>query len=423
MSGDTLETVVVACMPGLPEKFTYLDCLPRGTGESTIDFVGPKEFLRVQFVSEQGRRYAQEQALVRLSPPSRFLELTFSKEQRRAVVMEGQEKDCTVEYVTLHLEKENLVFQNHDVPLYVWLPPVQEVAELAVGMESDSGENLGEFGLGYLLSAFKDYLTKAGWMDEETFSIKKREEDARGQFLNKYHWFEHCDIPEHLFAVQGVAEFESGVAVGVSCVKVQANLMLHRRLVKQLEGGEVQRENRSSLAAPPESLDAELALLKDLVKAREEKGTSEEGPAEFAAKLSRTEIASLGGAAKKRDAEMRNLASEAAEGLPTEMRQEFRRCLKKLPDDLFCFSLLATMFPEEKTNAMREARKACKKWVADKKVSKENVRLWCKKLRGIPAVAEFIHRVDQQEILDHQQAMGEEIGSSASIKDDGLHTE
>jgi hypothetical protein len=424
MSKGLFETVVDISAPGLPDKFPYLGCLPCGTRENTMDFVGAENSLRVQFATKQGWQYAQERALVRLSPPSRFLDRTFSTALRRAVIMEGQEKDCKVEYVTMHLEKGKLVFQNHDVPLYVWLPPVPEVAELAAGMNSNGGsENLGEFGLGYLLSALKDYLTEAGWVDEETLSIKKRQQDVRGQFLNKYHWFEHCNIPSHLFAVRGIAEFEHGVAAGFSCVEVQTNLLSHRSLVSQLENKLAQKQiSPEPHATDKDPQDASTQLLKTVLEMHGGGNVSAESIVELRAKMPRTKVASLGGEAKKRMGEIKTLSIQAAALLPPEMKKGIRRKLKNLPDTFFCYILLASMFENEEAQPIREARKACVKWLEDGEVCEETIRLWRKKLGKITVVAAFILKSDQNYILEQGEIFEEENKTRSGTEDAGLHT-
>jgi hypothetical protein len=406
MSKGLFETVVDISAPGLPDKFPYLGCLPCGTRENTMDFVGAENSLRVQFATKQGWQYAQERALVRLSPPSRFLDRTFSTALRRAVIMEGQEKDCKVEYVTMHLEKGKLVFQNHDVPLYVWLPPVPEVAELAAGMNSNGGsENLGEFGLGYLLSALKDYLTEAGWVDEETLSIKKRQQDVRGQFLNKYHWFEHCNIPSHLFAVRGIAEFEHGVAAGFSCVEVQTNLLSHRSLVSQLENTVNQQEQIEGLhhavshgiSEEMESQGAKVEqILKEVSRSAPTIKKLGDGYSVFL-EWRKTQIqrnaASSGGQAHGLKVMIENASKALAPLIPPELSVEAdsphgRRKLSNIPNDLFCHLLLKYICGVDGGVDFFE------KEISKKKLSRKMLSIWQKKVIHFPPVVRLLERID-----------------------------
>lgn len=321
--------------------------------------------------------------------------------------MEGQEKDCKVEYVTMHLKKEKLVFQNHDVPLCIWLPPVPEVAELAVGMESAGEENLGEFGLGYLLSAFKDYLTKAGWVDEETLSIMKRKKDTRGRFLNKYHWFEHCNIPSHLFAVRGIAEFESGIAAGVSYVKVETNLLSHRRVVKQLENTANQKEKWEGATDTvskviSKGLESQGVKLDQLQKEVEQSASTIKKMGdgysiflEWRRKQTQRNTSSAGGQAHGRKVMIENAAKALVLQIPADLSVEAqppygRRKMRDIPDGIFCHMLLEYMCGVDRGMEFFE------KEIANKRISRKMCGNWQKKVLLLPPVVRLLERIEGQ---------------------------
>jgi|TARA_B100000315_G_scaffold124300_1_gene114282 hypothetical protein len=403
MNNRAIETEVKIGVVDLPVKFRYLGNFESSTNEQTVDFVGDKEYLRICFISDKGVRFSKEQALVQISTPARFLEPAFTKKQRREIVAEGHEPDAKVRYEIPSIKDGNLVFTQHQVPLMYWFPPISNPSDLAKGVGSCKGDNLGDFGLGYLLSSFKDHLTEAGWIDDEKFSMPDRSKDLRGIFLNKYHWFEFCDIPPHLYSITAIAEFESGTVAGVVDISVHRNKLAHKRLIQQtdlLEPSLSQKSPNTTLNNDhADNTQGEVQNeIEDLVI---QKGAAKYPGNEVAAilsKFTRKEIASLGGRAKQTVRQFKDLAKEAAKELPSEMKKGNRRKLRETPDNELCFLLLAVMFDDEQVTPFREARNAVNKMKKSKDICQDTLGLWIKKLKNTGTILNYIYELDKRQI-------------------------
>ena len=60
--------------------------------------------------------------------------------------------------------------------------------------------------LGRLLKGFQDFINDAGW-EGETLYPEKRIKDKRGKFANRFEWVVSCSPPDHLYNINGIAEF------------------------------------------------------------------------------------------------------------------------------------------------------------------------------------------------------------------------
>ena len=203
---------------GLPKRWEYLDCIPSKTVDGGIDLIAADQVLRIVFTTAQAGLLAEERAVVRLLEPRRLLSRDILPSQRARLITEGFGREEKISYnIWTDVQKDKVTLVPREVQLGIWLPPVEEVSKLAERWLEKGQAGTEIFSVGYTMSSFKSYLIKAGF-EGDMFSAKKRSNDTRGKFLNKYHWFEWCEIPAHLFSICGFVEFEGGVLAGVSDV-------------------------------------------------------------------------------------------------------------------------------------------------------------------------------------------------------------
>ena len=371
---------------GLPKRWEYLDCIPSKTVSGGIDLIADDQVLRIVFSTAQAGLLAEERAIVRLLEPRRLLSRDISPAQRVRLITEGVGMEENITYnIWTEVQKDKVTLVPREVQLGIWLPPVEEVSELAERWLEKGQVGTEKFSVGYTMSSFKSYLIEAGF-EGDMFSAKKRSNDTRGKFLNKYHWFEWCEIPAHLFSVRGFVEFEGGILAGVSDVSTIPLLRSHRirlndlgeetkqtdlpgasqpseldQSLKQVLEGQLRIENKFNPLA--KHLDAMLNLVKRMVKLRSSR---------------------KGGTVHGIEKKLELFANRIVKDAPLRFLNDGRKCLTKVPDDLLLRMLLYLYCGIEKGDEYFRRK------IKDKEISSETLRRWTKSLKSCEYVNEYL---------------------------------
>ena len=392
---------------GLPKRWEYLDCIPSKTVSGGIDLIADDKVLRIVFSTAQARLLAEERAIVRLLEPRRLLSRDISPAQRVRLITEGVGMEENITYnIWTEVQKDKVTLVPREVQLSIWLPPVEEVSDLAERWLERVPKGREKFSIGYAMSSFKSYLIEAGFeggrfsgknrsndirgkeagIEKVRFSGKNRSNDIRGRFLKKYHWFEWCAIPAHLFSVRGFVEFEGGVLAGVSDASMTPLFRSHRirlndlgeetkqtdlpgvsqpseldQSVKQMLEGQFRIENKFNPLA--KHLDALLDVVKRMVKSQSSR---------------------KGGTAHGVEKKLELFANQIIKDAPLTFLNEGRTCLTKVPDNLLLKMLLFRYCAIEKGDEYFRRK------IKDKEISSETLRRWMKSLESCEYVKEYI---------------------------------
>ena len=398
---------------GLPKRWEYVDCIPSKTVSGGVDLIADHQVLRIVFSTAQAGLLAEERAIVKLLEPRRLLSRDISPAQRARLITEGFGREEKISYnIWTDVQKDKVTLVPREVQLSIWLPPVEEVSDLAerwLEREPKGGE---KFSIGHAMSSFKSYLIEAGFeggrfggknrsndirgeeagIEKVRYSAKNRANDIRGRFLNKYHWFEWCEIPEHLFSVRGLVEFEGGAVVGVSDVKWLPLYQIHRdRLVENkvafktlsLPTHEWFCDHDSKAKA---TLEKQLSSEKQLAPVYEQ----QKAIFDYLRKQIRQQSASKGGLVKGVGEKLKSLAKELADNGPPEMREPNRRCLFTVPD-VFLMKLLL-----ERILGFDRGVEYFLKKINSKEVTGQTINRWTALLEKHPLVISAIIPIQQQ---------------------------
>ena len=371
---------------GLPKRWEYLDCIPSKTVDGGIDLIADDQVLRIVFSTAQAGLLAKERAIVRLLEPRRLLSRDILPAQRARLITEGFGREEKISYnIWTDVKKDKVTLVPREVQLGIWLPPVEEVSVLAERWLEKEQVGTEKFSVGYTMSSFKSYLTEAGF-EGDMFSAEKRSNDTRGKFLNKYHWFEWCEIPAHLFSVCGFVKFEGGILAGVSDVSTIPLLRSHRirlndleeetkqtdlpdvsqpnkldQSLKQVLEGQLRIENKFNPLA--KHLDAMLDLVKRMVKLQSSR---------------------KGGTVHGIEKKLELFANRIVKDSPLTFLNDGRKCLTNVPDNLLLRMLLFRICGIEKGDEYFRRK------IKDKEINSETLRRWTKTLKSCKYVNEYL---------------------------------
>ena len=371
---------------GLPKRWEYLDCIPSKTVDGGIDLIAADQVLRIVFTTALAGLLAEERAIVRLLEPRRLLSRDILPAQRARLITEGFGREEKVSYnIWTDVQKDKVTLVPREVQLSIWLPPVEEVSDLAARWLEKGRAGTEIFSVGYTMSSFKSYLIKAGF-EGDMFSAEKRSNDTRGKFLNKYHWFEWCEIPAHLFSVRGFVEFEGGILAGVSDVSTIPLLRSHRirlndleeetkqtdlpdvsqpskldQSLKQVLEGQLRIENKFNPLA--KHLDAMLNLVKRMVKLQSSR---------------------KGGTVHGIEKKLELFADRIVKDAPLTFLNDGRKRLTNVPDNLLLRMLLFRICGIEKGDDYFRRK------IKDEEINSETLRRWTKTLKSCEYVNEYL---------------------------------
>jgi len=377
---------------GLPKSWKHVDCIPAKTVERAVDFISDDGVLRIIFNTEQARLLAEERAIVSLLEPRRLLSRDISPTQRVRLITEGVGRDEKVAYnIWTDIQRDKVTLVPKEVQLSIWLPPVKEVSDLA-GWWLEKGQvGTEEFSVGYALSSFKAYLMGVG-IDEKKGRDRNGVAGMCRDFLAKYYWFEWCEIPEHLFSVRGLVEFEGGEVVGVSDVKRLPLYQVHRdRLIEK----EVAFKSQS---LPTHEWFGDLKSKVDLVLENQLSSKEQFAPLrehlkavfDLLKKQIQRQSASKGGLAKGIKDKIEFTANELAKHGPPEIRKPRRRSLTDVRDELLFKWLL------QRRLGIEEGQGYFIRQLNKKNISEQTLRRWVAALENHPLVIEFIIPIAEQ---------------------------
>jgi hypothetical protein len=381
-----IRTEVEIDYSNLPKRWEYVDCIPSKTVSGGVDLIADDQVLRIVFSTAQAGLLAEERAIVRLLEPRRLLSRDISPAQRARLITEGFEREEKMSYnIWTDVQKDKVTLVPREVQLGIWLPPVEEVSELAERWLEKGQVGTEKFSVGYTMSSFKSYLIEAGF-EGDMFSAKKRSNDTRGKFLNKYHWFEWCEIPAHLFSVRGFVEFEGGILAGVSDVSTIPLLRSHRirlndleeetkqtdlpdvsqpseldQSLKQVLEGQLRIENKFNPLA--KHLDAMLNLVKRMVKLRSSR---------------------KGGTVHGIEKKLELFANRIVKDAPLTFLNDGRKRLTNVPDNLLLRMLLFRICGIEKGDEYFRRK------IKDKEINSETLRKWTKTLKSCKYINEYL---------------------------------
>jgi hypothetical protein len=381
-----IRTEVEIDYSNLPKRWEYVDCIPSKTVSGGVDLIADDQVLRIVFSTAQAGLLAEERAIVRLLEPRRLLSRDISPAQRARLITEGFEREEKMSYnIWTDVQKDKVTLVPREVQLGIWLPPVEEVSELAERWLEKGQVGTEKFSVGYTMSSFKSYLIEAGF-EGDMFSAKKRSNDTRGKFLNKYHWFEWCEIPAHLFSVRGFVEFEGRILAGVSDVSTIPLLRSHRirlndfeeeakqtdlpdvsqiskqeQFNKQMLEGLLRIENKVNPF--PEHLEAMLAFVKRMMKLKSSR---------------------KGGTVHGIEKKLELFANRIVIDSPPTFLNDGRKCLTNVPDNLLLRMLLFRICGIEKGDEYFRRK------IKDKEISSETLRRWMKTLKTYKYLNEYL---------------------------------
>jgi len=117
---------------GLPKRLEYLDCIPSKTVDGGIDLIAADQVLRIVFTTAKAGLLAEERAVVRLLEPRRLLSRDILPAQRARLITEGFGRGEKISYnIWTDVQKNKVTMVPREVQLSIWLPPVEEVSDLA----------------------------------------------------------------------------------------------------------------------------------------------------------------------------------------------------------------------------------------------------------------------------------------------------
>ena len=371
---------------GLPKRWEYLDCIPSKTVDGGIDLIAADQILRIVFTTAQAGLLAEERAIVRLLEPRRLLFRDILPAQRARLITEGFGREEKVSYnIWTDVQKDKVTLVPREVQLSIWLPPVEEVSDLAARWLEKKRVGTEIFSVGYTMSSFKSYLIKAGF-EGDMFSAEKRSNDTRGKFLNKYHWFEWCEIPAHLFSVCGFVEFEGGILAGVSDVSTIPLLRSHRIRLNDLE--EETKQTDLPNVSQPCKLDQSLKRVLEGQLRIENKfnplAKHLDAMLAFVKRMVKLQSSRKGGTVHGIEKKLELFANRIVKDAPLTFLNDGRKCLTNIPDNFLVKMLLFRICGIEKGDVFFELRKN------SSEISDETLRRWTESLKSCEYVKEYL---------------------------------
>jgi len=371
---------------GLPKRWEYLDCIPSKTVDGGIDLIAADQVLRIVFSTAQAGLLAEERAIVRLLEPRRLLSRDIFPAQRVGLITEGVGREEKITYnIWTEVQKDKVTLVPREVQLSIWLPPVEEVSDLAEGWLERGQGGREKFSVGYTMSSFKSHLIKAGF-EGDMFSAKNRSNDIRGKFLNKYHWFEWYAIPAHLFSVRGFVEFEGGVLAGVSDASMIPLFRAHRIRLNDL--GEETKQTDLPDVSQPSELDQSIKQVLEGQLRIENKfnplAKHLDAILDFVKRMMKSQSSRKGGTVHGIEKKLELSANRIAKDAHLTFLNDGRTCLTKVPDDLLVRMLLFRIFEIEKGDEYFRRK------IKDKEISSETLRRWMKSLKSCEHVNEYL---------------------------------
>ena len=371
---------------GLPKRWEYLDCIPSKTVDGGIDLIADDQVLRIVFSTAQAGLLAEERAIVRLLEPRRLLSRDILPAQRARLITEGFGREEKISYnIWTDVQKDKVTLVPREVQLSIWLPPVEEVSDLAARWLEKRRAGTEIFSVGYTMSSFKSYLIKAGF-EGDMFSAKKRSNDTRGKFLNKYHWFEWCEIPAHLFSVRGFVEFEGGILAGVSDVSTIPLLRSHRIRLNDLE--EETKQTDLPDVSQPSKLDQSLKQVLEGQLRIENKfnplAKHLDAMLAFVKRMVKLQSSRKGGTVHGIEKKLELFANRIVKDTPLTFLNDGRKCLTNVPDNLLLRMLLFQICGIDKGDEYFRRK------IKDEEINRETVRRWTKSLKSCEYVKEYL---------------------------------
>jgi hypothetical protein len=188
-------------------QFRWLDRVVFPSQQFTLDYVSRKSVVRLQFNTEEGFNHAQGVDLSGVYLCDRFFDKDFTARSRRSLLWSNHDPSTLLKYQDF--SGQGLVEKT--VELRLWLPHTAAEREglFAMFKESERYKQIKESptDLGQLLKRFQEFINDAGWKGE-TLNSEIRNRDVRGRFAAKYEWVVPCNPPDHLYQINGIAEFE-----------------------------------------------------------------------------------------------------------------------------------------------------------------------------------------------------------------------
>jgi hypothetical protein len=391
----------------LPKRWEYVDCIPSKTVSGGIDLIADDQVLRIVFSTAQARLLAEERAIVRLLEPRRLLSRDISPAQRVRLITEGVGMEGNITYnIWTEVQKDKVTLVPREVQLSIWLPPVEEVADLAERWLEGGQKGKEKFSIGYAMSSFKSYLIKAGFeggrfsgknrsddirgkeagIEEVRFSAKNRSNDIRGRFLKKYPWFEWCAIPAHLFSVCGFVEFEGGVLAGVSNASMTPLFRSHRIRLNDL--GEETKQTDLTDVSQPNELDQSIKQLLDGQLRIENKfnplAKHLDALLDFVKRRVKLQSSCKGGTVHGIKKKLELFANQIVKNATLPFLKKSRACLINVPDNLLLKMLLFRIVEIE------EGDEYFRRKIKGKEISSETLRRWMKLLESCEYTNEYL---------------------------------
>jgi hypothetical protein len=370
----------------LPKRWEYVDCIPSKTVSGGVDLIADDQVLRIVFSTAQAGLLAGERAIVRLLEPRRLLSRDILPAQRAGLITEGFVWEEKIPYnIWTDVQKDKVTLVPREVQLGIWLPPVEEVSDLAERWLEEGQVGTEKFSVGYTMSSFKSYLIEAG-LEGDVFSPKNRSNDIRGKFLNKYHWFEWCEIPAHLFSVRGFVEFEGGILAGVSDVSTIPLLRSHRIRLNDLE--EETKQTDLPDVSQPSELDQSLKQVLEGQLRIENKfnplAKHLDAMLDFVKRMVKLQSSRKGGTVHGIEKKLQLFANRIVKDAPLTFLNDGRTCLTNIPDNLLVKMLLFRICGIEKGDVFFGCRKN------SSEISTETLRRWTKSLKSCEYVKEYL---------------------------------
>jgi hypothetical protein len=381
-----IRTEVEIDYSNLPKRWEYVDCIPSKTVSGGVDLIAADQILRIVFTTAQAGLLAEERAIVRLLEPRRLLFRDILPAQRAGLITEGFVWEEKIPYnIWTDVQKDKVTLVPREVQLGIWLPPVEEVSVLAERWLEKEQVGTEKFSVGYTMSSFKSYLTEAGF-EGDRFSTEKRSNDTRGKFLNKYHWFEWCEIPAHLFSVCGFVEFEGGILAGVSDVSTIPLLRSHRIRLNDLE--EETKQTDLPNVSQPCKLDQSLKRVLEGQLRIENKfnplAKHLDAMLAFVKRMVKLQSSRKGGTVHGIEKKLELFANRIVKDAPPTFLNDGRKCLTNVSDSLLLRMLLFRICGIEKGDVFFGLRKN------SSEISSETLRRWTKSLKSCEYVKEYL---------------------------------
>jgi hypothetical protein len=370
----------------LPKRWEYVDCIPSKTVSGGVDLIAEDQVLRIVFSTAQAGLLAGERAIVRLLEPRRLLSRDILPAQRAGLITEGFVWEEKIPYnIWTDVQKDKVTLVPREVQLGIWLPPVEEVSDLAERWLEEGQVGTEKFSVGYTMSSFKSYLIEAG-LEGDVFSPKNRSNDIRGKFLNKYHWFEWCEIPAHLFSVRGFVEFEGRILAGVSDVSTIPLLRSHRIRLNDLE--EETKQTDLPDVSQPSELDQSLKQVLEGQLRIENKfnplAKHLDAMLDFVKRMVKLQSSRKGGTVHGIEKKLELFANRTVIDSPPTFLNDGRKCLTNVPDNLLLRMLLFRICGIEKGDEYFRRK------IKDKEINSETLRKWTKTLKSCKYINEYL---------------------------------